>query len=164
MLCDNCKEKEANVHMVKMINGEKTEMHLCEACATQSEGFFHIPQFDIQKIFPYLAGSAVSRQESLPDCPTCGWSSAKLESSGKVGCCDCYHHFRAYVGPILERIQNANVHHGKVPKRAGGIDEDENVLCNLKAKLNACVAEENFEEAARLRDRIRELEGGISGE
>ena len=164
MLCDKCKEKEANVHMVKVVNGEKTEMHLCEACAAQSENFFNIPEINIQKIFPYLAGSSVSRQESLPDCPTCGWSLTTLESDGKVGCSDCYNHFRAYVGPIVERIHNSSVHHGKVPVRAGGAETGENVLCSLKAKLNDCVAEENFEEAARLRDRIREIEGGVRSE
>ena len=34
MICDRCKSLEAKFHFVKIINGDRTESHLCAACHT----------------------------------------------------------------------------------------------------------------------------------
>lgn len=33
MLCDSCKKADAVVHLTKIENGKRTELHLCAACA-----------------------------------------------------------------------------------------------------------------------------------
>lgn len=35
MLCDHCHKNEATIHMTNIINNQKTEQHLCSACATE---------------------------------------------------------------------------------------------------------------------------------
>ena len=35
MMCEECQMKPATVHITKIINNEKTQMHLCEECAKQ---------------------------------------------------------------------------------------------------------------------------------
>ena len=37
MLCDSCKKADAVVHLTKIENGKRTELHLCAACA-EKEG------------------------------------------------------------------------------------------------------------------------------
>ena len=35
MLCEQCNERSATVHLTRYINGKKTEFHLCQECARQ---------------------------------------------------------------------------------------------------------------------------------
>ena len=35
MLCQHCKKNQANTHIKRVINGEKTEMDLCSECAAK---------------------------------------------------------------------------------------------------------------------------------
>ena len=41
MLCQNCKEHEATVHLTQIINNEKTNLSLCKDCAAKKG--FHSP-------------------------------------------------------------------------------------------------------------------------
>src|SRR5216117_1882550 len=38
MLCDNCKEREVEIHLTKVENDTKVTLHLCKQCA-QQKGF-----------------------------------------------------------------------------------------------------------------------------
>ena len=38
MLCDKCKQREANVHIQQSINGVTTERNLCSECASKEPG------------------------------------------------------------------------------------------------------------------------------
>ena len=172
MLCEKCQAKQATVHMVKIVNGEKTEQHLCEDCAAKSGDFLNSPEINLQKLFPYFAWHPSSPPSKVNNCPVCGWSLAELESTGKLGCSNCYEHFRQYVNPILQRIHTSNVHNGKKPLTAAAAKNNgtpvprgltvaqlkAKELAELKANLTRCVMEEKFEAAAALRDRIKLLE------
>ena len=35
MLCQECGKKPATLHFTKIVNGEKTEFHICESCARE---------------------------------------------------------------------------------------------------------------------------------
>ena len=35
MLCERCKKNNANVHITKVINGEKQELNVCNKCASE---------------------------------------------------------------------------------------------------------------------------------
>jgi protein arginine kinase activator len=59
---------------------------------------------------------------------------------------------------LLRRIHGGGIHVGKVPARSGAAYRTKQELAQLKSKLQELIRKEEFEEAALIRDRIRELE------
>ncbi|MDR0405500.1 MAG: UvrB/UvrC motif-containing protein [Clostridiales bacterium] len=156
MLCQKCNEKQATVHFVKVVNGVKAEMHLCEKCAPQQElpaaDNFDIAVSDI--INSLFGGSAAAAHTK---CGRCGTTLRGFSQTGKLGCSDCYDAFGKQLEAPLKRIHGGTRHAGKTPKRAGGGGDK---LTHLKKSLEAAIAKEDFENAAVIRDEIRALEGG----
>ena len=35
MICQECQQRQATIHFTKIINGEKTEIQLCEKCSQE---------------------------------------------------------------------------------------------------------------------------------
>ena len=72
--------------------------------------------------------------------------------------------FRDNLEPILRRLHGGSEHTGKVPARLADEIKTTNEIERLKAELASAVENEQYEKAAELRDRIRELENsGKSG-
>ncbi|NLB81644.1 MAG: hypothetical protein GX800_08565 [Clostridiaceae bacterium] len=158
MLCNNCKEKQATVHFVKVINGVKMEMHLCEKCAPLAQKqFAPIKSFDIT--VSDIINSLLGGEAALPiaKCNFCNTTLDVFSQTGKLGCAECYEAFSQQLIDPLKRIHGSDRHIGKVPKRTGdGVSK----ITKLKKQLADAIASENFEEAAAIRDQIRLLEGG----
>ena len=81
-----------------------------------------------------------------------------IAQSGKVGCAKCYQTFKSLLAPSLKRIHGNTQHTGKVPSSAGEMVKKQNEIKRLKEELNQMIAQQNFEEAAKLRDQIRAME------
>lgn len=160
MLCQKCNDKQATVHFVKIINGVRTEMHLCEKCAPKvNQNFPTTDIFDItvSDIMNSFFGSSLP--SSSTKCSICGTTFDSFSQSGKLGCSGCYDAFDSQLKNPLKRIHGGVQHVGKTPKRAGdGIDK----ITKLKKQLEDAIITENFEKAASIRDEIRKLEGGNS--
>lgn len=158
MLCQKCNAKQATVHFVKVINGEKTEMHLCEKCAPSvNHNFPTIDIFDISvsDIMSSLFSGAIAAPKV--ECSVCKTTFDSFSKTGKLGCSDCYDAFGEQLKNPLKRIHGGIQHIGKTPKRAGdGVDK----ITKLKKQLEGAISTEDFEKAAALRDEIRGLEGG----
>ncbi|MBI5124560.1 MAG: UvrB/UvrC motif-containing protein, partial [Candidatus Omnitrophica bacterium] len=60
--------------------------------------------------------------------------------------------------PLLKRIHGSDRHIGKVPLKGGKTIKDTRTLQDLKVQLEKAIQTEEFEEAAKLRDKIRDLE------
>lgn len=167
MLCQNCNAKEANVHITKIVNGVKNEMHLCEDCAKQKNEFNITPHFNFgfplsfQNIFEGL----VEMSNNVPkyiteeeECPVCHMKFNEFKRTGRLGCSRCYEAFNDNMVPLIKRI-HGNIHHnGKVPARTGGKLKVERDIERLREELKTAVAREEYEKAAKLRDQIKELE------
>ncbi|MCL2817976.1 MAG: UvrB/UvrC motif-containing protein [Clostridiales bacterium] len=164
MLCQKCKKRPAIIHWVNINNGEKTEEHLCEVCGAEKGQNMLPPEIGLQKFFPFFAFGGHPAQSSPGRCPNCGWGLSELEQSGKLGCSQCYDYFRPYVRPVLERIHASGQHKGKIGARAGSAFAKAREIERLRALLADHVRGENFEEAARIRDQIRLMEGGKTDE
>jgi len=95
-------------------------------------------------------------------CQACGLTYADFKKMGRLGCGECYDTFRKYLAPLLKRIHGSNQHMGKTPlktKAAGTKPGRKKAdLQELKNKLQEAIQREAFEEAARLRDLIKEIE------
>jgi protein arginine kinase activator len=164
VLCDECHQRPATVHVTRIVNGDKTELNLCEPCALEKGElpFMWEPQFSIHHFLAGLLEGAppqVGQEARAGRCPACGLSYAEFGRTGLLGCPQCYEAFRPQLEPLLRRIHGASRHVGKAPRRGAGALVKEREVERLRRELQDAVQREDFERAARLRDRIRDLEG-----
>ncbi|WP_124726368.1 UvrB/UvrC motif-containing protein [Staphylospora marina] len=171
MLCPECGKRPATLHYTKIVNGIKTELHLCEFCA-QEKGLDYMPGFEsggfsFHQLLSGLLnldppsgpkGRAVRDGQGSFRCTTCGLTYNQFSKVGRFGCADCYKAFRDRLEPLLRRIHGHSTHRGKIPSRNLGEIKIRRQLEKLKHELALRIQAEEFEEAARLRDRIRELQ------
>lgn len=159
MKCQICGENEANLHFTTVINGEVTEQHICQACAYNSSDDENKSPFSIHKIFTSLIDSI---QDDLDEdkelvCPSCGLKYKEFKQFGKFGCTDCYEAFSVKLDPLFKGIQGDNVHIGKIPKDKIFEISREREINELEAKLKIAINLEEYEKAAVIRDKIKEI-------
>ena len=166
MYCDECKERPATVHLTKILNNKKTEVHLCEQCAKERQdlSFNFEPSFSIHKFLANLFNEGLGNQlvvgkpRDTEGCRSCSLTFDQFGQVGRLGCGDCYTEFRSSLEPLLRRIHGSTRHTGKVPRRTGGTIRLRHEIEGLRKEMNAAVSAEDFEKAAELRDKIKELE------
>lgn len=161
MLCDNCKKNTATTHIKRTVNGVTTEMNLCSQCAAQqglqnSFGNFGLELGDFWGSL--FAEPAKRAREDTVRCPDCGRSFREVAELGRPGCPSCYLTFYDRLLPTIQRIHGKTQHTGKVAGQAEEQVKLEHELKSLRKQLEECVAAQKYEECAKLRDQIRELE------
>jgi len=169
MLCQECGERQATLHFTKIVNGEKTEFHICESCAREKgEGIPGTPGgFSIHSLlsglldFEKSGATGLGPKPQTIRCDECGLTYAQFSKIGRFGCSSCYKHFAARLDPLFKRVHGNTVHVGKIPKRSGGQIQCRRELDELKKEMQRRIEQEEFEQAANIRDRIRELERKI---
>ena len=111
---------------------------------------------------PEPGGITHVKSEPVPACPECGMTLSEFRAKGRFGCPRDYEVFAAHLDPLLERIHDVQParHEGRLPQSSGReeVVERRQSLAELRKQLDAAVAAENYEEAARLRDQINEME------
>ena len=165
MLCQNCGKHEATTHIKRVVNGETTQAHLCAHCASQlgygdvfSDFGFNFGDF-FGGFFSQPAMPAVGTSKA-ERCPMCGASFQEIVKSGKIGCAECYDKFYDLLLPSVQRIHGKTAHSGKIAANNEIEIKKEDVIEELKTKLSQAIEEQNFEYAAELRDKIKEMESG----
>ncbi len=168
MLCQECRKNEANIQIIKSVNGIQTEEFLCEHCARQKEelDFSFEPKFSLPKLFTSMLnqgvlGSRDSMHSAKTQCSSCGLSFAQFSQVGRLGCSECFNAFKKSLKPILRCIHASSTHTGKLPSRVRQRVKRLRDLDQLKEEMQVKVHNEEFEEAAYLRDRIRTMENEI---
>jgi len=171
MLCQNCQYREATLHLTKIVNGQGMQIHLCQECAQKAQGltFNFYPGMAgdfLQALFGIHSGSKQGKSPAAEQekCPGCGRTFAQIQQAGKMGCGQCYEKFEAQIELLLRQIQGGGVHVGKVPLRCAASLKNKRETERLRNKLQELVQREEFEEAAKVRDQIRELERMAGGE
>jgi len=163
--CDLCKKNQAQLHLTRIVKGKPYSLHMCAQCAREKGVSNPASGVPIEQI---VAGS--EEAAPIPDeekaahqdvvCSGCGMSYQTFRDEGKLGCGQCYESFEELLLPLLERIQRDTRHVGKVPKRSAASLKIESDIQTLRDDLSHAIAREDFEQAARLRDEIRDLEAG----
>jgi protein arginine kinase activator len=159
MNCDLC-DKPAVVHEVTVRSGVKKEVHLCEAHAKQA-GITLPGQQPINQLLTQFVISQAGRPAKLVNktCSCCGMTFNQFRQHGKVGCAECYIAFEEQLSPLIERAQNGGTAHcGKTPKRSGASLDRQMLIQKLMKELDHAVAAEQYERAAKLRDRLHSME------
>lgn len=168
MQCQECQKRPATFHYSQVINGVKSEIHVCEVCAME-KGYMTYPEETslhniLSGLFNFDSSPLGSKQgspfqqASELKCTQCGMTFSEFKRVGKFGCAECYHAFSAHLDPILKRVHSGNTrHYGKIPRRKGGHLHIERQIEMYKQELQQLVENEEFEKAAIVRDKIKEL-------
>lgn len=169
MLCQNCGKYEATTHVKRIVNGEAAEAHLCSDCARMLgyEDVFG----GFGNIFGSFFGSFLGEggvnalSARTLQCEKCGSTFNDIVESGKIGCAKCYETFYEKLLPSLQRIHGKTRHEGKIPNKISVNEESkEKQIQKLEEELKAAVEAQNFEAAATLRDRIKDMKEGGKNE
>ncbi|GBU20775.1 hypothetical protein R80B4_00660 [Fibrobacteres bacterium R8-0-B4] len=179
--CDDCKVREANVHLTHVGEEGAETFHLCEECAR--ERGVPIPDSDIiLKGLEALAGAvgaaassgsggvkvtakpkesgnvgqAAEEEEDIV-CGKCGMAFSEFRSGGRLGCAECYDSFEPHIDRILVQIHGSSGHKGKRYGKPAARRSGRTGLERLRRELDAAVRAEEFEQAAVIRDEIRSL-------
>lgn len=170
MECQECHQRPATLHFTQVVNGNKTEVHVCGVCAKE-KGYMTYPDegYSLHNLLTGLfnfetapinsqSGHAFNQVKEL-QCPKCEMTFAEFKRIGKFGCAECYHAFADRLGPIFRRVHSGNtMHHGKIPKKNHSNLHAKKQLQTYKTELQKLIESEAFEEAAKVRDQIKDLE------
>ena len=165
MMCEDCGIRPAKFHLMTIINGDRVERNLCPACMARHQK--QLPGLDFSNLAGILnsilenktAAEQEKRDAEYDDlvCEQCGMTYAEFQKCGMLGCAACYQAFKTPMTALLQRVHGNTQHAGRVP---GGVHSGTSIRMNidrLKQKLQKAIADEEYEQAAKLRDTIRAL-------
>lgn len=165
MMCEDCGVRPAKFHLMTIINGDRVERNLCPTCMAKHQK--QIPGIDFSNLAgilnSILENKNAEEQARLDAeyesyvCEQCGTTYAEFQKSGMLGCAACYQAFKTPLTALLQRVHGNTQHAGRVP---GGAHNGTSIRMNidrLRQKLQKAIADEEYEQAAKLRDTIRAL-------
>jgi protein arginine kinase activator len=161
--CESC-GKPATVHLTHIVDKTMQKVDLCEECASKM-GVTKQPGFNLQELLSKSlsdeqaeAAEKASDADSGARCEVCGYTLGRFKQSGRLGCPHCYDTFEKSLSPVLKDMHRDTRHLGKVPEVSQSRVATTRALQKLQDELATAIQSENYEEAARLRDAIREQE------
>ena len=163
MLCTICKEKQATVHLTQIVGDKMQKLDLCEDCA-KTKGINDPTSFGLADLDLMLGLGASQQLEQAAGgvelkCPRCGFTQADFKKSGRLGCPECYKTFADGLAGLLKTMHKGTRHTGKAPEALRATRENADKLKTLQTKLARAIKDENYEQAALLRDEIKQLTG-----
>lgn len=162
MKCQNCGKKQATVTYYEDINGKKQEYHFCNDCAKKYG--IEISNFTgFHDIFSPMLLNFSNLYPSDIVCNKCGYTLEEYSKTGMLGCPNCYDTFKGILDDILIRMHGKN-RHISLNNKSTKKDDKKEKLELLKSKIQDCIKEEKYEEAAKIRDEIRKMEGNDKNE
>ena len=162
MLCEDCRESEAELQLTAIIDGAMQTLDLCSACAsTRGLSAGSATPAPLADFLAQLGPEAAAGGEGPGEpCPYCGITEHDFRRTGRLGCPQCYAHFEPQLRSLLRRLHGSPQHVGKLYMSAGSEAGDRIArLSAMRRRLQRAVDTEDFELAAELRDRIHEMEG-----
>lgn len=165
MICQKCHKNLATIRYAEVINGRVSDLMICSECYTAMEQA-DTTGFEIAGVAPTPKRArarqpAARKVAARKRCASCGMELQHVLETGMVGCAVCYQEFRDELAPLLADLHAGLRHRGKMRD----IDDDrERLRAELQTKralLRTALQMENYEEAATLRDVIREIEATL---
>ena len=173
MNCEKCKNKGATVFYADDGGGRHA---LCASCAAMlgksgqysprasevERGTTFIPEPHLYSLIcarselPIYLSATDTSSPASQKCSFCGTELETVRQSGEVGCAVCYSVFAPFILPSTLTPESAEG--ARMPSRRRAAIERQRAIGNMRNKLRLAVETENYELAASLRDKIRELE------
>ena len=170
--CRSC-GKRASIYLTRIINGQATDLALCEVCArekglfdpqslTFAEKFF--PEAFKQKVDELVRELIGQGQEQtkaaqpsrsgdiLTTCPACQFKLEDFRRSGRLGCPDCYTVFAAEIAEEQSAADEQSAQATSPQEESPAIRRSK-----LEQQLKAAIEREDYEKAALLRDQLNDL-------
>ena len=157
MRCQNCGENNANVSYTRIINGNKTELHLCSECAQKMNIGINI-NFGFDDIFSRVGSLAIPEFtgfRSLEDEFENIFEDSFFPRMDFIPRINALEPSRDSVDEALDNIQKK---YKKEEKKEVKKDKKLSEIDQLKEKLQEYIKKEEYEKAAVIRDKIKELE------
>jgi protein arginine kinase activator len=162
MTCEICCIKEAVFHIKQIVGKEEIELHLCQSCAavrgintSTSEGDVSISDLltNLMDIKSHL-----KKSQKKVVCPQCGFTFDKFKKSGRLGCSECFVAFSKQIRVLMHKMFGTIQHRGKYPLKLQAYKMYMDDIQTLKIKLDEALNKEDYEEAAVLRDKIKQMQ------
>ena len=176
MLCNKCNKNEAKIYYTEIINGVMKEQHLCEECATECTSFqkgtsLMNQELTLGNLLSTILGNYYVNtiheegpKEQEIHCDGCEMTYSEFMRLGKFGCDKCYDSFQKVLAKSIKSIQGSDTHTGKKPRgfesKTDKIIKELSEIDKLSIRLQDAIEKEEFEEAVKIRDKIRELKKG----
>jgi len=177
MKCDFCHKNDATIHIQEILNGKKKNLNICAECASEKNiAEAEIEGFNLSEILYNLSSQMMNnaspqKEDQSHDhfnvphstvvCGKCGWDTNRFRDSGRLGCAECYSVFDFLLGTAIKNMHKGNIHIGKHPGIANSSNAELAMrVMSLQKELEQHVLKEQYEEAAKIRDRINELKKG----
>lgn len=166
MKCDFC-DKKATVFLTQLVEGQMKKVCLCDSCAKE-RGVTDPTGFSLADLLhgglPGGPGTVVGQKSQVApgsngkQCPTCTFTLEDLKRVRRFGCSDCYTTFGDEVAQMIRGMHKGTSHIGKVPEGLMAIQVRNQRIEELRSRLDQAIASESYEEAAGIRDEIRNLD------
>lgn len=164
MLCQKCHKSLATMRYAEVIGGKVSELQLCADCMNRMQeevtSGFELSGASGSRGKKRAAATAAETEARVPNrvCRVCGADLKDAIQSGRVGCGACYDALGDSLEPLLRGFHVGLRHRGKEPHVTDERKLKRTELHSLRALLRSTLKSENYEEAAKLRDQIRDLE------
>ncbi|MDO4548612.1 MAG: UvrB/UvrC motif-containing protein [Clostridia bacterium] len=182
MMCEECGKNVASIKLVSVLAGEKHEKLICSECMSKFQKQFRA--LDLSGLAGIL-GSLIKQTGGLEDdadnnkvsmsaegdengenddlmCMGCGLTYGEYRKTGFLGCPECYQAFRHPLSQTLKRLNGYTRHIGRVPGNDMCSVSIRLDIDRLRHQLTRAINEEEYEQAADIRDRIKELSAMLS--
>ena len=160
MNCDFCGSSDPEINIRQVTGGKKNNIHICRKCAND-RGLIRNNEsieFSLSKLVNYYLGNE-NKKEALV-CEKCGTALSDIKRTKKIGCEDCAIEFRRYIYRVLNQGRQPGkkaVYRGKIPARMKIVKDVFIDLEMLKTQLENAVYNEEYEKAAAIRDKIKNI-------
>lgn len=149
------------MHLTQITGDKMQKLDLCEECA-KTKGVNDPTGFSLADLLLGLGTSQAIEQAAAAEggelkCPHCGFTQADLKKSGRLGCPECYRAFADGLEGTLKSMHKGTRHVGKVPEALRQTQDAKDRMKSLQKKLAKAIEDENFEQAAMLRDEIKQM-------
>lgn len=162
MKCQKC-DKAATFHITELVKGSKAqEVHLCEEHAKEYLAGGEQTSDEPLSLTNELLGVGQTAEElqrlDQRACPICGITFYEFRNQGRLGCPHDYVCFEKELEPLIINVHGETAHVGKRPARFQGGTDQQTELIRMRRELKEAIQKEQYEEASKLRDAIRQLE------
>lgn len=154
-------EREQHFRIIRVVGGKRQEV---EISAARARELGITPERRRRLSVAYLFDGVLAWHRSgnrlEARCPRCGTTQREIVLYRRVGCSNCYEVFHRTIERLLRLDRTEAAHTGRVPQR---LDRYRRMFVereDLLDRLNEAVTTEDFEAAATLRDRLREISHG----
>ncbi len=152
------------MHLTQITGDKMQKVDLCEECA-KNKGVNDTAGFSLADLLLGLGASQEIEQAAGGadlTCPRCGFTQADFKKAGRLGCPECYRTFAEAMEGLLKTMHKGTRHVGKVPETLRQTRDITDRLKSLQRKLAKAIETEDFEQAAVLRDEIKQMNAQLS--